>query len=417
MSIKAGQILHDAEGFVIDRIQTAGVGNLNIPEEKVYELGNYETVATVRDIPDLSFDVESYDVTCEFEALIVNQNPSTLATNAEIDFDQYVPLNIVSPFKSTQGQFDIVKGIAVPYLTLERSSYRFGVGQNSTQQHTLRGDSVFYVQGTPYQDKWGPASVAGALGTLSAGANQDYLFDNGPAQVYNYAGDAYYALDITAKVAGSNTYKRLYFGEDYTNTATTVTIIPDLDAQGFDTLVITYGSTTAADYPQTVHEVPSSVSPAAIRGKDVDVYIGTDSATPVFSRWSGIQSFEVTRSVNIENDEELGNARFVAQEYDTADVTGSITVKPLDPEDLWTKIAQVANVPTNEVAGPLTSVPLPIEVRITDPDTGNNLKTFYIPDARFTIPGVQGRVQSKVEVTFNFTSDGGTLKVYNGIRP
>ena len=31
MAIKAGQILHDVNGFVIDRIQSAGVGNVNIP--------------------------------------------------------------------------------------------------------------------------------------------------------------------------------------------------------------------------------------------------------------------------------------------------------------------------------------------------------------------------------------------------
>lgn len=405
MAIKAGQILHDAEGFVIDRIQSAGVGNLNIPEEKIYELGNYETVATVRDIPDLSFDIESFDVTCELEALITNQDPTALADGEEIDLNDYVPLNIISPFKSAQGQFDIVKGIAIPYLTLERSSYRFGVGQNSTQQHTFRGDSVFYIQGSPYIEEF----------TITAGTSQTYSFAN-TAQVYNYGGDEYYGLDVMAKVAGTNTYKRLYLTDDYTNTSAGVTVLDDLDSEGYDTLVVTYGSTTAATYNQTVHEAPSSTSPAAIRGKDIDVYIGTADATPVFTRWTGIQSFEVTRSVNIENDEELGNARFVAQEYDTADVTGSITVKPLDPEDLWTKIAAVANVTTNEVAGPLTSTALPIEIRVTDPDSGNRLKTFYIEDARFTIPGAQGRVQSKLEVTFNFTSDGGNLLIYNGER-
>jgi hypothetical protein len=44
------------------------------------------------------------------------------------------------------------------------------------------------------------------------------------------------------------------------------------------------------------------------------------------------------------------------------------------------------------------------------------VKTLYIPDARFTVPGVQGRVQQKTEVTFNFSSDGGTLLVYSGNR-
>ena len=58
MAIKAGQILHAANGFVIDRIQTGGVSNLNIPQEKIYELGNYLAVAQVRDIPEVTFDVE-----------------------------------------------------------------------------------------------------------------------------------------------------------------------------------------------------------------------------------------------------------------------------------------------------------------------------------------------------------------------
>lgn len=38
MSIKAGAIIHDANGFVIDRIQSAGPGTLNIPEEKSMSL-------------------------------------------------------------------------------------------------------------------------------------------------------------------------------------------------------------------------------------------------------------------------------------------------------------------------------------------------------------------------------------------
>ncbi len=57
-----------------------------------------------------------------------------------------------------------------------------------------------------------------------------------------------------------------------------------------------------------------------------------------------------------------------------------------------------------------------MEIRISDPDTGVVLKTLYVPDARFQIPGVQGRVQTKLETTFNFTSDGGSLTVYSGER-
>jgi hypothetical protein len=71
MAIKGGQIIHAGNGVaVIDRIQTAGPGQLNIPTEKIYELGNYNSVATVRDTPDLVFTSESFDVSLEFEALL-----------------------------------------------------------------------------------------------------------------------------------------------------------------------------------------------------------------------------------------------------------------------------------------------------------------------------------------------------------
>ena len=404
MSIKAGQILHDANGFVLDRIQSVG-GSISQNEEKIYELGNYKTVATVRDIPDLSFDVESFDVTSEFEALVTNQDPTALAAGQEIDLGQYVPINVISPFKSAQGQFDIVKGIVLPHLTLERSSYRFGVGQNASQSHTLRGDSIFYVQGTPYIDKY----------TVVAGTSQAYVFDVSPAQLYEYSGDDYYALDITASVAGTSKFKRLYIGDDYVNTTTGFTILKDISLEGYDTLSVCYGSITSTNYPQSVHELPSAIAPAAIRGKDVDVFVASDSATPVFERWTGIQSFEVSRSVNIENDEELGNPRFVSQEFDTAEVSGSVELKPRDPEDLWSKIAQITGTEGSvQVAGALTSRPLPVVVNVNSPDTGDVLKSFYVPDARFTIPATSGRVQQKLSISMSFSSDGGELLIYNG---
>src|SRR4051812_40454500 len=130
MAIKSGQILHDVNGFVIKRVQTAGPGNLNIPQEKIYELGNDQSVATIHDIPDLSFDLESYDTSTEFETILVGKDPTTFSSSVgsnEIDFVNAVPIDVISPFKSKKGGFDIVKGVAVPYLTLEKVEYRFGL--------------------------------------------------------------------------------------------------------------------------------------------------------------------------------------------------------------------------------------------------------------------------------------------------
>lgn len=403
MSIKSGQILHDVHGFVIDRIQTGGVGNLNIPEEKVYELGNFQTVATVRDTPDLSFDLESTDVSAEIEAILTRQDPTSIVDGQEFDFLDAKPIDVISPFKAGAGLFNVVRGIIVPYLSLENATYRFGNRQNATQAFTLRGDSVYYVRGTPYQQAY-----------TGDGATATFNFTH-TALPYADGADVLYAVSVCV-VFADGTYRRLFFGDDYTNTANGITLTnPADDAPAGSTIRVVYGSLTAASYPQTVHQ-GVSVKPAAVRGKDIDVYIGTNEATPTFSRWTGVQSFETSRRVNLDNDSEFGNAHFVSQDYDTADVTGNIVIRPRDPADLWDKVYQVADVPTSEIVGPLTSTALPVELRVNDPDTGVRVKTLYIPDARFTIPGVQGRVQQKTEVTFNFTSDTGTLLVYSGER-
>jgi hypothetical protein len=407
MAIKAGQILHDASGFVVDRIQTGGVSNLNIPEEKIYELGNYETVATVRDIADLSFEVESLDVSTEIEALILGKDPTATVDGDAFDFTEALPLDITSPFKASGGLFTIVKGINVPNLTLETAAYRFGLRQNSTETFTFRGDTIHYIPGTPRQEVFTLVN-----NTLT------YNFAN-TALVYNESGDAYYALSACVKNESTNAYKRLFLGSEYTNTSAGITTLSDYFDEGYTHLHVTYGTATVDTYDETVHE-GVGIKPAAIRGKDIKIWVTNPTlATPALELWSGVQSFEVTRQVNLENEEEFGNYHFVAQTYDTADVTGSIAVRPADDEDLFDKIRQVANISNvNEIIGPYTSAPLEVEVRIYNPDdAGNVIKTLYIEDARFLIPNVQGQVQQKLQVTFNFTSDGGHLVVYAGERP
>jgi hypothetical protein len=401
VAIKAGQILHDAKGSVIDRIQTGGVSNLNIPEERIYELGNFETVATIRDTPDLSFDLESFDVSTEIEALLLNKTPSAITDGQELDLTQSVPMDVISPFKSAFGAYDIVRGVALPYLTLESATYRFGVRQNSTQAFTLRGDSVFYIPGTPYYQEF---TVSGT---------GPYTLTN-TAVVYNEGGDALYALGVCLKNSTTNAYKRLFFGTDYTNSSTAVTLTASPDA-AYNRLCVVYGSTTAATYAQTVHQ-GTAVKPAAVRGRDIDVYVSDGAATPTFTRWTDVQSFEINYRVNLDNDEEFGNPRFVAQDYDTPEVGGNITIKARTPQDLFTKIRQVANVSSTEVVGPTTSIALGVELRISHPDTGARLKTLYIPDARFTIPSIQGQVQQKLTTQFNFTSDSGSLSVFKATR-
>ena len=413
MSIRGSQILHDVNGYVVDRIQTAGPGALNIPEEKVYELGNFETLATVRDIPDLTFSLQSFDVSCEFEALLVGKAPGSLVANEMIDFSQHVPIDVISPFKSRRGDFDIVKGVAVPYLTLERASYTYGLRQNASQEFTLKGDSIYYTQGQPYYKEFANTGT----GPYAFGMTAD---------VYTEGSNNLYALCVVLVNSTTGAYKRLFFDAQtgYTNTATTVSLAVDESATYDKVRVVWSSSATMGSYTQTgnnpngqpVHQ-NVSIKPAAVRPKDIDVFIGTAAATPVWSRLNSVQSAQIDWSVTLENDEEFGNPHYVVSDYDVPDVTGQIGIKPFDPADLFYKLSQITGVPSTEVIGPELTTPVPLEVRINHPDTGARLKTIYVPDARFQVPGLQGRVQTKLENTFNFTSDTGVMKVYNGNGP
>lgn len=405
MAVKSSAIIHDVRGFVIDRIQTGGVSSLNIPEEKIYETGNYQTVATVRDIPDLQFDINSLDVSTEMEALIVGKAGNALTSGQSVDFASAIPMDVISPFKRGAGSFAIFKGIIIPFLTLQSVQYQFGVGANSQQTFQFKGDSQYFVQGSPYAHTF----------TVVGGAAHTYTLPH-TAIVLHEGGEDIYALSACAKNPSTGAYKRLFPGSGtngYADTATTVTPVDDLGGQGYTELHVTYGSLTAATYLQTVHE-GVSVKPAAVRGKDIVVYVSDGAATPVMGRWAGVQTFDVTRSVTLDADQEFDNHHYVGQDYDVPTVNGSIAVKSVDADDLFAKITQVARVTSGEIIGVNSSGPLKVWAKIKDPDTGTTLKTIEISDARFTVPAINPQANTKLTVNFPFSSDGGNLKVYEG---
>src|SRR5438309_1435563 len=71
MAIKGGDLLHVGKNVLLERVQTGGPGQVNLSPEKVYELGNYQGIATIFDIPDLTFTLDSIDSTAQLEALLV----------------------------------------------------------------------------------------------------------------------------------------------------------------------------------------------------------------------------------------------------------------------------------------------------------------------------------------------------------
>jgi len=410
MAVKAGSIITVGHGTtLIERLQSGGPGTLNIPTSKVYELGNYEAVATVRDTPELTFSLESFDVSTDTEALLCDVDPSTEA----IDLATAKPLNIVQNFKPGKkmpNPYIAAKGVAIPYLTIESASYRFGLRDNATETFSLRGDSIYYTAGPAYIDEF--------EGTGEAGQQ---LVTKHPAYPYTDSNGTRRVLAVTVGI------KRLTEGPDFTlaygavtDDAAVATVTLTEPVPAGETVRVTYHSPDPVEYPQTIH-TPATLKPAGVRGRDIDVYIGgydpEDPDASAANKWTGVQDVSLEWRVTQEVENEFGNPNAVARDFDVPTVSGSVGILPRDVEDLFRKIRQITGTSSMTTAiGPDVAVPLPLDIVIKDAESGGaTLKRFHIPDARFSVPGYSPRVEQNITVSLEWESDAGKLLIHRDL--
>jgi hypothetical protein len=400
MAIKGGQILHvagaaqgtDVGTFLVDRIQTGGVTGININEERLEELGNYLAIGTVRDIPDLTFEIETFDVTTEIESVITGGD-NTEATGTEFDLALAKPLDILSPYK-TSTVFTADNGsVIIPTLFLESASYSMSLTDSMTSTFGFRGDSVFYVPGSPYRESYSGDAIVTA-----------YPFANSALQSV-IGTDIYFALAVYV----DGVKQRL--GTDFTNTATEVTFIV-APPVGTDNIVLIYGSATAATFGQGLHNV---ADPAGVRGRDIQIQLGDGAAA--YTDWFGVQSVNIDWSVTLERDEEFNNALVVAQDFDTPECTGSVTMKPADVASLIAQVQAVADLTATDIVN-ATQDPPELEFKaIVKDGAGATTKTFQINDCKWAMPALQGNVGAKLEADFTFSSASGDLNIFKEDQP
>ncbi len=420
MAIKSGQILHVANDVtLVERLQTGGPGSLNIPKERIYELGNYQSVATIRDTPDLQYSLESLDTTCALEAMLTRLP----LASASFDLGACRPLDLATPLKpgkNAPAPFTVVQSVGIPYLYPESLSYRFGLRDNASQTVSLRGDSIFYCPGVVYVQTTTAGVAAG--GTIAT---------TNPAGLYTDSSGARRVLSVEVDD------DRLSYGPDYS--------VASAGSTAFETATVTftravtagkqirimYFSNTSRDWPQTVH-TSAAVKPAALRGRDIDIYVGPPptSVLPTTTRpngaydpadvagsqqykWTSVQSANVDWRVTLDADEEFGNYYRVGQDFEVPDVTGTVNIKPRNPDEILTKLRQATGVTdVNQAIGPNLASLLCVDIVLKNPVDGSTLKRLRIPDARFDVPGYAPRVQQKMTMDLSFESDGGQLLAY-----
>ena len=399
MSVKAGQFLHVGNGFLVDRIQSAGVGSVNVNTERIEELGNSSAVATLRDTPDLSFEMETYDLSTEMHEMLFGALPGDTAGTIYSPEADVETLDVVSPFKG-KGVFDVVRSVAVPYLDIESLSYSFGVDNPASLTVGLRGDSIFYIPGDAYREDF--TGIATAL-TYGGGTSGGVA---GPVLKTVIDGVDRFMLGVMRYTDATGVYSRLRVGVDYTETSTVCTLL--VAPAAADITYLVYGSATLSTYGTGVHKAVTATSPAAIKGRNVTVTIGGNE-------WFGIQSGSVEWRATLERDEELGNPNIVSQDFDVPDVTGTITMKPETAELLFDQILVAAGITSPDIVNAVVDPPqLDLRFVVKSPTDGTVLQTIQVPDAQFDPQAISQQVGNKLEVDFTFTSAGGDLNIHKG---
>lgn len=402
MAIKAGQILHVGNGFLVDRIQSAGAGSVNVNTERIEELGNYQAVATIRDIPDLSFEMETFDMSTEIHELLFNAGAGDAAGTAYNVERDITPIDVISPFKG-EGLFTTVRGLVVPFLNVESLAYNFSLDNPAALTVGLRGDSIFYVPGSVYREVF-----------VGDGMETSFTFGDGtggtagPALKTVIDGTDVFALSVMVEdtTTTPSTWSRLRFGVDYVNDNVSITTTETYAAT--DNIYVTYGNATDAEYLQAVHKTVSATTPAAIKGRHIEIVLAGTS-------WLGVQSANVEWRATLERDEEFNNPNVVDQDFDVPDVTGTITMKAATAASLFDQILDAHGVSSPDIVNAVSEPPqLDLRVLVKSPTDGAVLQTLRVPDAQFDPEAIAGQVGNKLEVDFNFTSAGGDLDVYKG---
>jgi hypothetical protein len=415
MSVHAGSILTVGGNNVIDRVQSAGLGDATIPIETIREVGNQLVVDKIPGEPDFTFSLESLDVSTDVMAWLTGKVGALAEpggapgaadpAGTEYKWEDAGYVNVTSPWKDpiNDAAGNIIAGHLVPGYYPTRVRYQFGVTDFAQQMVDLAGGSFYYAKNAPVEE------YATGDGTVTAFVTSD------PTIQYRIGG------------AGGSTFRNVFGvinggrimveGVDFTVTGgngTPATITFAAAPETGDLVRFSYFTTAAKAYPQAVH-ASTVTKPGAVRGRNIVVLVGAGGSQ---QRLSGVQSFELEATVDTEAERELGMEEPVGRTVNGRDCTGTVTIRAKDSDAFIALLAKVTGVAQTEVYGYFNQNTIPVEIQIQNPkNPGQILKTLFVSDGIFQIPGTPARVNAPTDFSLRFDSQNGTFSEFKGAKP
>lgn len=412
MSIPAGDILHVGGKNVIDRLQSAGLGDVNLPIETIREVGNREVVDKVTGEPDFTFQLESYDASTEVMAWLTGKigtgtGSAQGAGDADPEGTGYnwldaagKALNIISPWKNgDSGSAGVIQaGVLIPGYYPIKLNQRFGVTDNSTFTVELGGGSFFYSKNAPVQDYW---VGNGGKTFVTAHPTVKYRIGGVEGETFRNVWGVLVDGDLQTEEIDY-----VVTGGDGSPASIEFTVAP---ATGAVICAVSF-TTDDQEYPQTVHPA-TIVKPGAVRGKNIRILLNGKRA-------GGGQSFELEASVEGEVEREMGNEEIIGRVVNGTDCNGTFTVRSKDIEHFFNLLHEITGVEEDEVYGWFNDNTVELDIEIENPKNPSKLlKTISVGDAKFQPPGAPAKVNSPTDFAISWQSVEGTFEEFKGAKP
>jgi hypothetical protein len=422
MSILAGSILHVADRMVIQRIQSAGLGSVNIPIDTVHEVGNPFIVDKIVQEPEFTFTMESLDVSTDFEAVLHGELAASTASavargvtdgsGTQYDWSNVQPINIISPWKDpSTGSAGVVEaGHVIPSYFPKKITYKFGVTADAMQTVELDGGAFYYGAFAPFEDFFSGTGSAKEFTTTHSAVH---------VRVGGVLGTTFEAV-FGILVNG----EYMVEGEDYTVTgggsaaadAPATIIFTEAPASGA-TIRCAYFTTAAQSYPQAVH-ADTIVLPGAVRGRNIVVSIAEQNSD-AWVRLPRVQEAKVEGTYDAPIERELGDQNPVGRTINSFDTNGDMVIRAENKKQFFELLKLFTGLNTaEEIVGYINQNPIQLKIEIQNPrNPGEILKTIYVGDAIFDIPGTPARANTPTDFTLTFKAQTGDHSVFKGALP
>lgn len=385
----------------LGRVQRADVG-ANLPNTPVKELGSDKLVGRIFDLPDVTATVNAMDVGARTAFSLAGRDWATAASGEYIEMGDIQYVCLAMPIKGAGiTNSDIARTVYVPGAKLERFSFNYSAGGDSTEEYSFNATSKRYLK----------YDVAVASGTVNASG---VLTFSPNARVLK---DGRYVLNAFAAGLGYIPNESIL-----SSTATSVTfdtaVVPDTTF-----VVVTYHAdlTDQWDYTYEFPHVkpdytPPPDQPVGVRGWGVEVYlIKSGEANERVYRG---QTCTVQGQYPNTKIQELGNEEFVGYMDDIPDVTGTLEILQYDFTlgELLSGDEAGDNWTPNELGegdwGLLVKVFRRGANRANAPE-----KTLWIPQLDITQENDQFAVGADARLTYNFSSRTNEVYCFKGDKP